>query len=60
MEITLDKTKLEEASKIFGEEVVQTVMESIDISDPDVAYVTLEDAGLYEEAECLSFIYWEN
>jgi hypothetical protein len=54
------KARIEEAVKIFGEGVVYTVTELVNVCDTDGVYTTFEDMGMYEHAECLSYLYWED
>lgn len=54
------KDRLAEAIKIFGEGVVMTVTELVNVADADGVYTLLEDMGQYEAAECLSYLYFEH
>jgi hypothetical protein len=47
-----------EAIKLFGEEVVCQVKETVDMCDPDAAYTAFEEVGLSEHAECVEFLYF--
>jgi hypothetical protein len=48
----------QEAIAIFGKDVVYTVIEVVEVSDPDGAYSMFEDMGKYNEAECVEFLYF--
>ena len=62
MDIDIEKTKarLHEAVKIFGLGVVVEVIDLVKVADADGVYVNFEDMGMYEHAECLSYLYWED
>jgi len=40
-------------------EVVNEVRMIVEFSDPDGAYTTFEDQGMYDHAECVSMLYFE-
>ena len=56
---TTQKTRLREAIDCFGLEVVKEVRMIVQFSDPDGAYSNFEDEGMYEHAECVEFLYFE-
>ncbi len=51
--------KIQEAVKNWGSDVVSTVTEVVNLADADGAYVQFEDAGMFEYAECVEFLYFE-
>lgn len=54
------KARIDEAVKIFGAGIVTTVIELVDVCDADGVYTNFEDMGMYEHAECLSYLFWED
>jgi hypothetical protein len=50
---------VDEAIKIFGEDVVYQAMEVVAMSDPDGAYSMFEDLGQFEMAEAVEFLYFD-
>jgi hypothetical protein len=52
--------KIEEAIETYGKQVVDTVLMLVGVSDPDGAHNQLEDMGMYEEAECLEFLFFNH
>jgi len=55
----MSKETLQEAVNCFGLEVVNEVRMIVEFSDPDGAYTTFEDQGMYDHAECVSMLYFE-
>lgn len=53
-------SKVQEAIKIYGSDVVEKVQLVIDISDTDGAWSLFRDMGMDECVECIEFIYFEN
>lgn len=54
------RERILKAMEEYGKEVVSTVVEIVSVSDPDGAYVHFEDYGMYEHAECVEYIYFED
>lgn len=52
------KEKIEEAITIFGQDIVNEVIEIVTMSDTDGAYTMFEDMGYFDHAECVSFLYF--
>ena len=52
--------KIEEAITLFGQDIVNEVIEVVTMSDADGAYVMFEDMNLFEHSECVSFLYFED
>lgn len=50
---------IDEAIKLFGQNVVYEAMEVAAMSDPDGAYVMFEDNGMFEHAEAIEFLYFD-
>lgn len=50
---------MEEAIKLFGKAKVDEVMNIVNISDPDFAYVTFEDQGDEDAVSIIEMIYFE-
>jgi hypothetical protein len=50
---------VDEAIKIFGEDVVYQAMEVVAMSDPDGAHTMFEDVGQFEMAEAVEFLYFD-
>lgn len=44
----------------YGRDIVSDVVAIVNMSDPDGAYSQFQDLGMYEHAECVEFIYFEN
>ena len=55
----LTKEKIHEAVETFGLSVVQEVRMVVELADPDGAYTQFEDMGMFEHAECVAFLYFE-
>jgi len=55
--MSLSKTK--EAKEIYGNTVVNDVLQMMVVSDADCLYTTYQDMGQDEHAECVEFIYFE-
>lgn len=49
---------LQEAMREWGTDVVNEALQLVNVSDPDGAYTTFEDQGLYEHADCVGFLYF--
>lgn len=58
--MTQEKTKLQEAREIFGNDVVSFVRSVVSMADPDGAYIQFQDMDMEEHAECVEFLYFEN
>lgn len=54
-----EKTKLQEAAAIWGNDVVSFVRSVVNMSDPDGAYSQFIDVEMQDYAECVSFLYFE-
>lgn len=55
----ITKEKIHEAVETFGLSVVQEVRMVVELADPDGAYTQFEDMGMFEHAECVSLLYFE-
>lgn len=53
------KERIKEAKEIFGEEIVQEVLEIVHLSDPDGAHSLFEDFEKFEHAECVEFMFFD-
>ena len=53
------KEKILEAVENFGLSTVQEVRLMVNMADPDGAYTQFEDEGMFEHAECVAFLYFE-
>lgn len=51
--------KISDAVELFGRETVEKVIYLVDISGPDEMYITFTDMEMYDEANCVSFMYFE-
>ena len=60
MDVEKVKARLHEAVKIFGTGVVVDVIDLVSVADADGVYANFEDMGMYEHAECLSYLFWED
>jgi len=56
----MSKELIAEAIKTYGAIVVADVMEMIELSDADGLFSMYEDVGLYEHAEVVSLLYFNN
>lgn len=54
------KELLVEANDMFGSQVVSETMMVVQVADPDGAYSHFEDMGMFEHAECVEFLYFDN
>lgn len=54
----MNKEKLQDAIRIYGQETVSTAITIVSISDPDGACSHAEDMGEDELAECIRFLYF--
>ena len=50
---------IDEAKKLYGEDVVFQVMEVVAMSDADGAYTMFEDLGIFDQAEVVEFLYFD-
>ena len=57
MRFKYNKEFLDEAIETYGEDVVQSVIDMVNMSDPDGAYTIFEDYGWYDYAECVEILY---
>jgi len=55
----ISQEKIEAAIEEFGGDVVSRALDFVYMSDPDGAYTTLEDHGMFEEAEVVSALFFE-
>lgn len=55
----VDQQKLDWAIKEWGSEAVQLALDLVAVSDPDGAYVLLEDHGHFDAAEVVEFLYFD-
>lgn len=53
------KERILEAVESFGLSTVQEVRLLVNMADPDGAYTQFEDEGMFEHAECVAFLYFE-
>ena len=51
--------KIDEAIAQFGEDAVYQAMEVVAMSDADGAYTMFEDIGMFECAEAVEFLYFD-
>jgi hypothetical protein len=51
--------KIQEAVNNWGSDVVSIVTDLVNLADADGAYVQFEDMGMFEYAECVEFLYFE-
>jgi hypothetical protein len=52
--------KIQQAKEEFGPEIVSVVVEMVAMADPDGAYSIFEDNSMWNHAEIVSMIYFEN
>lgn len=55
----MSKETLQEAVNCFGLEVVNEVRMIVEFSDADGAYSTFQGQCMYEHAECVEMLYFE-
>jgi hypothetical protein len=54
-----DMSELEQqAIRNYGADVVSTVIQMVEICDPDGVWSTFQDMGMLEHAECVEFLYF--
>jgi len=51
--------KIDAAIAQFGEDAVYQAMEVVAMSDADGAYTMFEDTGMFECAEAVEFLYFD-
>jgi len=56
----ISQSKIEDAIEQYGGEVVSRALDFVHMSDPDGAYTVLEDHGMFEEAEVVAALFFEN
>lgn len=56
----MNKEKLQQAIEDFGKGIVSEVRTIVQFADADGAYTTFQDQGMYEHAECVEFLYFED
>lgn len=54
----MSKETLKEAIENYGREVVAETISIVNVSDPDGAYVTFEDMGMYDHCEVIEMLYF--
>ncbi len=52
--------KIQQAKEEFGPEIVSVVVEMVAMADPDGAYSIFEDNSMWDHAEIVSMIYFED
>lgn len=57
--MTFDE-KLKEAVNIYGAKTVDDVTSFVELFDADGAYVTFKEESMFDHAECLSMLYYED
>lgn len=56
--IGITSEKYSEAVTLYGSNVVNTVLQLVEVSDADGIFSQFEDMGMYDEAECTSFLFF--
>jgi hypothetical protein len=51
--------KVQQAIDQFGNAIVLEVIEMVTLTDADGAFTSFEDAGMFEHAECLELMYFD-
>ena len=51
--------KVQQAIDQFGNAIVFEVIQAVTLSDADGAYTSFEDAGMFEHAECVEIMYFD-
>jgi hypothetical protein len=54
----MSKETYKEAIELFGKTIVNEVMNLVYVSDADGCYITFQDMGMYEHAECTEFLFF--
>ena len=52
--------KVQHAKKEFGDEMVDVAIEMAAMADPDGAYTIFEDNSMWDHAQIVSMIYFED
>jgi len=52
--------KIQKAKEEFDPEIVSVVIEMVAMADPDGAYSIFEDNSMWDHAEIVSMIYFED
>jgi hypothetical protein len=52
--------KIQQAKQEFDPEIVSVVIEMVAMADPDGAYSIFEDNSMWDHAEIVSMIYFED
>lgn len=52
--------KIQQVKEEFGPEIVSVVVEMVAMADPDGAYSIFEDNSMWDHAQIVSTIYFEN
>ena len=52
--------KIQQAKEEFDPEIVSVVIEMVAMADPDGAYSIFEDNSMWDHAEIVSMIYFED
>jgi hypothetical protein len=53
------KERIQEAIEAVGQEAVSLALTIVSVSDPDGAYIHLQDMGEFEAAEAVEIIYFD-
>lgn len=56
----ITKEKIHEAVETFGLSIVQEVRMVVELADPDGAYTQFEDMSMFEHAECVVMLYFDD
>jgi hypothetical protein len=54
------KEKISSAREDFGNDIVDVVIEMVQMSDADGAYTIFEDNEMWDHAQVVSFLYFED
>jgi hypothetical protein len=55
----ITELKYKEAVSLYGSDVVDMVLQLVEVSDPDGMFSQFEDMDMYDEAECVSFFFFD-
>ena len=51
--------KVQQAIDQFGNAIVLEVIEMVTLTDADGAFTSFEDTGMFEHAECVELLYFD-
>jgi hypothetical protein len=58
--MAITNEKIKEAIDTYGSQIVSEVREIVSVSDPDGVWSMYQAMGMFEHAECIEALYFED